>query len=203
MRFLLISIVVCISSVFTPEIAVADKVNSITKKPDANSSSLIERMKAGGHILIMRHANAPGHGDPKNFKIGDCSTQRNLDEKGRKQAHEIAKWLHTNDVSSARVYSSQWCRCLDTAELLELGEVEEMPALNSFYEMPQNRESSLKALRKFITEQPSDGELIVLVTHFVTITSITNKSVSTGQGVLLKLNEGAPFKVVGKFKLPK
>ena len=161
-------------------------------------SAMFERMKAGGHILMIRHALAPGYGDPANFQIGDCATQRNLDGRGREQARAIGKMLRSKGIASARVYSSQWCRCRETAELLELGPVAELPALNSFFEMAQNRESSLKALRKFIAQQPPGGELVVLVTHYVTVSAIAGEGVSSGEGVLLKLNKKAPYEVVGR-----
>ena len=165
---------------------------------DSDQIGMIERMKAGGHILMIRHALAPGSGDPANFRIGDCSTQRNLDDSGRKQAKAIGDWLRSNGIASARVYSSQWCRCLETAELLELGSVAELPALNSFYELTQDRQPNLKALRKFIAKQPSDGVLVILVTHFVTISAIANEGVSSGEGVLLKLNKDAAYENVGR-----
>jgi phosphohistidine phosphatase SixA len=164
----------------------------------SNQSDMIKRMKTGGHILMIRHALAPGTGDPANFRIGDCATQRNLDERGRNQARNIGDWLRTKGIGSARVYSSQWCRCLETARLLEMGSVTELPALNSFYELRQNREPNLTALRKFIAEQPADGDLIILVTHFVTISAIADEAVSSGEGVLLKLNEDAPYEIVGR-----
>ena len=90
---------------------------------DSDQAEMIARMKAGGHILMIRHALAPGTGDPANFRIGDCSTQRNLDDRGRKQARAIGDWLRSKSITSARVYSSQWCRCLETAERLEMGSV--------------------------------------------------------------------------------
>jgi phosphohistidine phosphatase SixA len=159
---------------------------------------VIDRMKAGGHILMIRHALAPGTGDPANFKIGDCTTQRNLDARGRAQADAIGGWLRAKGISSARVYSSQWCRCLETAERLELGPVTELPALNSFYERPQDREPNLTVLRAFIARQPTDGPLIILVTHFVTIAAVAGEGVASGESVLVELNEDAPFAVVGR-----
>jgi phosphohistidine phosphatase SixA len=165
---------------------------------DSDHAEMIETMKSGGHILMIRHALAPGTGDPANFRIGDCSTQRNLDDRGRKQARAIGDWLRSNGITAARVYSSQWCRCLETAELLEMGPVAELSALNSFYELTQDREPNLEALRKFIAEQPSDGVLIILVTHLVTISAIANEGVSSGEGVLLKLNRDAPYEIVGR-----
>jgi phosphohistidine phosphatase SixA len=165
---------------------------------DSDHAEMIDTMKSGGHILMIRHALAPGTGDPANFRIGDCSTQRNLDDRGRKQARAIGDWLRSNGITAARVYSSQWCRCLETAELLEMGPVAELSALNSFYELTQDREPNLEALRKFIAEQPSDGVLIILVTHLVTISAIANEGVSSGEGVLLKLNRDAPYEIVGR-----
>jgi phosphohistidine phosphatase SixA len=165
---------------------------------DPDRAAMFERMKTGGHILMLRHALAPGYGDPANFQIGDCSTQRNLDGRGREQATAIGKMLRSEGITSARVYSSQWCRCYETAELLALGPVSELPALNSFFELTQNREPNLRALREFIAEQPPGGGLLILVTHFVTVSAITGESVSSGEGVLLKLNRNGPFEVVGR-----
>jgi len=170
---------------------------------DSDNAEMIERMKAGGHILMIRHALAPGTGDPANFRIGDCSTQRNLDDRGREQARTIGNWLRSKGLTSARVYSSQWCRCLETAQLLGIGPVAELPALNSFYELTQDREPNLKTLRKFIAQQPADGVLIILVTHLVTISAIANESVSSGEGVLLKLHKDAPDEVVGRLHFGK
>ena len=163
----------------------------------ADQIEITDRLKAGGHILMIRHALAPGNGDPPNFKIGDCSTQRNLNETGRTQARNIGDWLRANGVSSARVYSRQWCRCLETAKLMELGPVQELPALNSFYERIQDREPNLSDLNDFISRQPADGELIVFVTHFVTISAVAGESVSSGEGVLVELDRDAGYKVVG------
>jgi len=164
----------------------------------AESKNLIEQMKAGGHILMVRHAIAPGSGDPENFKIGDCSTQRNLDDRGRSQARAIGEWLRSNGIEKARMFSSQWCRCQETANLINLGPVVQLPALNSFYERPQDREPNLKALRIFLSKQTSQEELLILVTHFVTISEITGEAVSSGEGVVLRLKEKGGFEVAGR-----
>jgi phosphohistidine phosphatase SixA len=165
---------------------------------NADQESLIEQMKSGGHILMIRHAYAPGSGDPANFQIGDCSTQRNLDDRGRMQARAIGEWLREKGIKKARIYSSQWCRCLETAELLKLGDVTELSALNSFYDRPQDRVPNLKALQEFISEQARDGELIIMVTHFVTISAITGEGVSSGEGVVLHLKEGANYDFIDR-----
>ena len=164
----------------------------------ADNNDIIAKLKAGGHILMIRHALAPGSGDPKNFKIGDCSTQRNLNETGRTQARSIGNWLRSKGVVSARVYSSQWCRCLETAKLMNLGSVQEFPALNSFYERIQDREPNIATLKDFISRQPIDGALIVFVTHFVTIGAIAGESVPSGKGVLLELKKDKSYEMVGR-----
>lgn len=169
-----------------------------TVDAQSDQNELVDRLKAGGHILMIRHAMAPGNGDPSNFKIGDCLTQRNLDGSGRAQAENIGKWLRTKGVRSAHVYSSQWCRCLETADLIGLGPVHELSALNSFYEQTQDREPNLRALNDFISRQPAKGKLIIFVTHFVTIAAMTRNSVSSGEGILLELHEDKSYTVVGQ-----
>lgn len=164
----------------------------------AASDNLIEQIKTGGHVLMIRHAYAPGTGDPGNFRIGDCTTQRNLNDQGRAQARNIGQWLRMRGIESARVFSSQWCRCVETAELIGLGPVAELPALNSFFERPQDREPNLSALRAFLFKQPENGALIVLVTHFVTISAIAGEGVSSGEGVALRLTGDGDFDVLGR-----
>ena len=164
----------------------------------AEPDRLVEQIGAGGHVLMIRHANAPGTGDPDHFRIGDCTTQRNLDDRGRAQARRIGQWLRSRGIASARVYASQWCRCLETAALIDLGPVAELPALNSFYERPQDRQPNLAALRSFLAKQPTDGPPILLVTHFVTISAITGKGVASGEGVVMRLTGTGDAAVLGR-----
>ena len=169
----------------------------------AGANRPFEQMKSGGHVLMLRHALAPGNGDPANFTIGDCSTQRNLDDRGRAQARAIGDWLRAGGINKARVFSSQWCRCLDTANLISLGSVTQLPALNSFYDRPQDREPNLEGLRLFLSKQTSHGELIILVTHFVTISAISGKAVSSGEGVVLRLEEDGTYETIGTIDFDK
>ena len=164
----------------------------------ASDQMLVERMQSGGAVLMIRHAEAPGIGDPPGFKLDDCSTQRNLNAQGRTQAAAIGDWLRAHNIERARVYSSQWCRCLDTARLINVGEVRPLPALNNFFTRPQDRESNLAALHAFLAEQPTDGELLVLVTHQVTISALTGQYTPSGHAVLLGLGEGGNYTTIGK-----
>jgi phosphohistidine phosphatase SixA len=157
----------------------------------------IERLDEGGYVIMLRHARAPGTGDPNDFRLGDCTTQRNLDAEGRAQAKALGERLRRAGIASAEVYSSQWCRCLETAALLRLGPVAALPALNSFYQRPDQRQSNLDALRAFLAGLPADGPLVVLVTHQVTIAAITGRAAASGEAVILEADGGAAPPVVG------
>lgn len=146
-----------------------------------------------GRLLMLRHATAPGNGDPPGFQLADCATQRNLDAEGRRQAIALGERLARAGIVRARVYSSQWCRCLETARLLNLGPVEPLPALNSFYPRPDEREPRLATLKEFLASLPTDGPPVVLVTHQFTITAFTAGPTPSGGGSLFQLNgSGAP-----------
>ena len=139
----------------------------------SENKDLWRNIKEPNHFVIMRHALAPGTGDPQNFKIEDCSTQRNLSDEGREQAKAIGKRLREHGIDSIKVYSSQWCRCLETAKLLGIGDVEESPLLNSFFRNFEQRKVQTKKLREWLLEQTLDQPLL-LVTHQVNITALTN-----------------------------
>lgn len=158
----------------------------------ADSLPLSELAKPG-RLLMLRHANAPGTGDPPHFSLEDCTTQRNLDQAGRTQASRLGQRLAQAGVTRAALYSSQWCRCLETARLLGLGPVQPLPALNSFYPRPEDREARLAALRAFLASLPPKGPPVVLVTHQFTITAFTGDATASGGGSLFELNgSGAP-----------
>lgn len=154
----------------------------------AAADSPVESLRAGG-VLLLRHAIAPGFGDPAGFRIDDCSTQRNLSDAGRQQARDIGAWLRARGISRARVYSSQWCRCLETARLLGLGEVSPLPGLNSFFQSPEDRMPNLAAVRDFLAGQMLRNEPLVLVTHQVTVTALTGIYPDSGEGVVATLGE--------------
>ncbi len=158
----------------------------------------LEELARPGRVLMLRHAYAPGIGDPDNFRIGDCASQRNLDSTGREQAAQIGRRLAIAGVTEAAVYSSQWCRCLETAKLLGLGPVTELPALNSFFSLPEKRELSISALRRFLAGLPTSGPPVVLVTHQVTVTGLTGIYSSSGSGVILMLNGTGEPKLIGE-----
>lgn len=139
-----------------------------------------------GNVLFLRHAVAPGFdakGKPDQFKIDDCSTQRNLDTKGREQAIEIGKRLKDEGIQFKRIHSSQWCRCLETAHLLKLGTVIPEPTLNSGFRRIFPKEKTLPALRELLGTFEEDEGLVLMVTHYGTISAITGIVVVSGGAV--------------------
>ena len=153
----------------------------------AGEDELTRMMYSGDHVLLVRHAYAPGTGDPDEFRLGDCSTQRNLSDAGREQARAMGAWLRDRGIHSARLYSSQWCRCVETAELMGLGAVTPLPALNSFYERPQDRTPNLAALKDFLATLRPKEQPLILVTHQVTISALTGDFVASGEGVVVRV----------------
>lgn len=166
----------------------------------ASAADVLAQLAQPGRVLMLRHALAPGVGDPPRFKLGDCTTQRNLDATGRGQAVALGRRLAKAGIPSARVYSSQWCRTLETARLLDKGPVTGLPALNSFFDRTEDRERNIAALRRFLKTLPVDGPPVVLVTHQVTITAITGIYAGSGGGVILQLDGSATPRVIGEFK---
>jgi phosphohistidine phosphatase SixA len=159
----------------------------------AASADAIDLLKQPGHVLLLRHANAPGVGDPPGMMLSDCSTQRNLDDRGRAQARELGQRLREVGITGARIYTSQWCRCRETARLLDIGSVQDLPALNSTFSRPESKASQIQELRAFIDQLPRDGQAVVFVTHQITITALTGYYPDSGEGLILKLNPEGGF----------
>jgi phosphohistidine phosphatase SixA len=165
----------------------------------AEDAALWSALRSGGHVALLRHAMAPGTGDPDAFTLGDCSTQRNLSQEGREQAARIGERFRANGIDAASVFSSQWCRCLDTATLLGLGPVREAPELNSFFERFELREPQTAALREWIGRQDLTAPL-VLVTHQVNITALSDVYPSTGELVILRREGSGELTVLGSIE---
>jgi len=163
---------------------------------NADEAALWKALASSNHFALLRHALAPGTGDPAHFKIGDCTTQRNLSDRGRRQAVEIGKRFRSAGITGAQVYSSQWCRCLETAELLAFGKVHELPVLNSFFQNFAREEEQTRSLRQWLLEQALSTPL-VLVTHQVNITAFTGIFPRSGELVIVKREQNGEFSVAG------
>ena len=145
---------------------------------------VLKNLKNGGNLIFIRHAYAPGGGDPDNFDINDCSTQRNLSEEGREQAKNIGNYFKENLIPIDKVISSEWCRCKETAEIA-FKKFETNNFLNSFFseKFSKNRIKQIKNLKKYINEWDGNKNL-VFVTHYVVISDALNYSPSSGEIVI-------------------
>lgn len=161
--------------------------------------SLWQALRSGEAVVVMRHALAPGGGDPSNFKLDDCTTQRNLSEEGRRQAREIGAAFRRNGITTAQVLASRWCRCLDTARLLDLGAVEPFPLLDSFFANRERGPQQTAELRKFLS-QPHAGLPRVLVTHQVNITALTEVFPRSGEMIVVQLTGNGDVRVMGRLE---
>ncbi|MGB5972030.1 MAG: hypothetical protein WBG38_01860 [Nodosilinea sp.] len=148
------------------------------------------------YVVVLRHAIAPGTGDPASFQLDDCATQRNLSEAGRLQAQQIGAAFRERQVAVTQVLSSQWCRCLDTATLLDIGPVQAYAPLNSFFRDRTTATAQTTELQQYLRSQPSPG-VIVLVTHQVNITALTGAVPRSGQAVVLTLDHSGDLNQVG------
>ena len=153
-------------------------------------SDLASKLKDGSHVLLMRHADAPGYGDPKNYQISECSTQRNLGDQGRKQAKNTGDWLSSQGIEQAKVYSSPWCRCIDTAALLNKGTVKKEMALGSFFDdMSQAKRQTDELVKLIGAERKQNPNMpMIMVTHHVNIQSYMGMVVNSGDMVLVKVD---------------
>ena len=165
-------------------------------KADLNQN-LNEQLKKGGNLIFIRHAYAPGGGDPDNFLISDCSTQRNLSKDGINQSKKIGQFFSDNDIAIDKVLSSEWCRCKDTAKVA-FTKFETKKFLNSFFspQFAKNKNQQIKDLKEYVSNWQSDKNL-VLVTHYVLITELLNYSPSSGEIVISDRN----FKVIDSFEI--
>lgn len=153
-----------------------------------SNDDLIQSLKEGGKIIFIRHAYAPGGGDPDNFDVNDCSTQRNLNNEGISQSKLIGEFFVKNKIQIDQVLSSEWCRCKDTAKYA-FKNFKTFNALNSFFssKFAQNEDKQIKDLKNFIQNWKSEKNL-VLVTHYVVISSMLNMAVGSGEIVITNID---------------
>jgi phosphohistidine phosphatase SixA len=151
----------------------------------ANSNDDLQNLLSEGEKLIfIRHAYAPGSGDPDNFDLSNCATQRNLNQMGIDQAKTINKLFLENHMDSSLVLSSEWCRCRQTAKYA-FKNYKTKSFLNSFFsqKFAQNKTKQIKELKEFIKKWNGKGNLI-FVTHYVVILEVLDLSVSSGEIII-------------------
>ena len=169
---------------------------TIPIKADLNKN-LFNQIEEGGKLIFIRHAYAPGSGDPINFNLNDCSTQRNLNDEGREQSKHIGEFFKNNNVKIDKVLSSEWCRCKETAKIA-FKNFSTNSFLNSFYSSKhsKNKDKQIKMLKNYVKEFKSNKNLI-LVTHYVLISEVLNYAPSSGEIVISDKN----FNMLGSIEI--
>jgi len=165
-------------------------------KADLNKN-LMNQLKEGEKLIFIRHAYAPGSGDPSNFNLNDCSTQRNLSEEGRKQAQKIGDFFQKNEIKIKKVLSSEWCRCKETANIA-FEDYSTKNFLNSFYspKYAKNKTKQIEELNNYVKQFKSSQNL-VFVTHYVLISDVLNYSPSSGEVVVSDKN----YNMIGSIEI--
>ena len=162
---------------------------SLTTSIKAESDTkIINQLAEGGNFIFIRHAYAPGSGDPKNFNLNDCSTQRNLNDSGREQSKNIGNLFYRYNIKIKNVYSSEWCRCKETASIA-FEKFETKKFLNSFYsaQFAKNRKKQIKDFKYFL-EKWNKKDNLIFVTHYVVISEILNYAPSSGEVIIVDKN---------------
>ena len=183
----------------TTGLLIAVLVNSVGL---SHADELWDALKSGNHLVLMRHSLAPGYGDPANFDVKECRTQRNLNEVGRQQSIDIGDLFRSNGIDKAIVLSSQWCRCLATANLLNLGNVSELPFLNSFFENFDREQSQTNKTIQWI-RNASLSIPTILVSHQVNIAALTGHSARSGEIVFVRKSTDGQIEVIGSIQTEK
>ena len=164
--------------------------------PEGASDLAWRALQAGQAIAVFRHAQAPGTGDPPGFRLDNCATQRNLDDVGRSQARRAGAALRARRVPVAAVWSSQWCRAVETARLMDLAAVDVRPEFNSFFDDRANEAGYVQAARRALLAFSGTGNLVV-VTHQAHITGLTGVFPASGEAVVLQ-RQGADTRLIGR-----
>jgi phosphohistidine phosphatase SixA len=165
-------------------------------KADLNKN-LMNQLEDGEKLIFIRHAYAPGSGDPNDFNLNDCSTQRNLSIDGKKQAQYIGDFFIKNKIKIDKVLSSEWCRCKETAKIA-FKDFSTTNFLNSFYspKYANNKNKQVKELISYVKKFKSNKNL-VLVTHYVLISEVFNYAPSSGEIVVSDKN----FNIIGTIEI--
>jgi phosphohistidine phosphatase SixA len=172
-----------------------------TGAPALADDAVWQALRAGGHAVLIRHATAPGTGDPPTFALGDCATQRILSDEGREQARAIGRAFRAAGIAVDEVLTSRWCRASETAALLALGPVEPLEALDSFFTRRERGPAQVAVLEARIGRL--GRRTVVMVTHQVNITALTGIYPGSGEAIVVAPagdagSDGARVRVVGR-----
>lgn len=169
--------------------------------PEAATPEAWEALRQPGAVAVMRHALAPGFGDPPGFTLGDCSTQRDLDRRGRAQSRAVGDAFRAAGVEVDRILTSRWCRCRHTAEETGLGPVEEFAALDSFFADRSTADAQTAAVRRRLAGADPAKKLL-LVTHQVNISALTGRSTRSGEVLVIRVGPDGGVETLGSIAIP-
>lgn len=153
----------------------------------ANTAEALQQLKNGQAMLLMRHSLAPGSGEPRNFELHLCPNQRNLSRSGQQQAEQWSQFLRSHGINRATVYSSQYCRALDTGRFMNMGEVQRLPALNNVRLNPENTRTQTAELRRFIQQQQITEQPLIFISHQVNITDFAGGFLRENEAYIIAL----------------
>ena len=165
----------------------------------ADMAAAWSALRAGKVVALIRHADAPGTGDPAGYKLDDCTTQRNLSERGKAQAAAVGALFRANEVAAAKIISSPWCRCLETARLMDLGSVAVDSSFSNAFVLADQREELKQRGSAVISAWPS-GNLLV-VTHGANITALSGQQLAPAETLVLEPG-GTPLRIIGRIPPP-
>jgi len=155
--------------------------------------------RGGAVVALVRHADAPGAGEPPGWRLGDCATQRNLSAQGRADARALGDRLRAERIPIAKVLSSPWCRCLDTATLMNLGPVQTEPTFSNAFVLSAQRAALAEGARALIGHWRGPGTLLV-VTHGANIQALTGYSPAPGETVVVSAQANGSLRVLGSLR---
>jgi phosphohistidine phosphatase SixA len=188
----IVLLLLCVSSAAVAEDAAAPE----------DTGTLWAALRAGGHVALVRHgATAGGAGDPPGFRLDDCATQRNLTDQGRAEARRLGEQFRSEDVAVGKLISSQWCRCQETAALMDLGPVELSPTFNNAFTL-RDRVGELTAGARAIIAAWTEPGTLVVVTHGANILPLTGVTPEEGGMVIVKPDPGSAAKLRTLGRIP-
>jgi phosphohistidine phosphatase SixA len=156
----------------------------------ADDTAAWAALRGDGHVALIRHASAPGPaGDPADYKLDDCTTQRNLSEQGRTEARALGDRFRTQQVKVGKIVSSQWCRCRQTAELMNIGPIEDAPTFNNAFVLNTRRDELTASARALIGAWRGPGTLVV-VTHGENIQFLLGLRPREGEVIVVTPDQG-------------
>jgi phosphohistidine phosphatase SixA len=165
----------------------------------ADDEALWTLLAGGGQVVLIRHGlTTPGVGDPPGFRLEDCSTQRNLNEEGRRESRRVGEAFRTRSIRVERVLSSPWCRCVETAQLA-FGGAERWEPLSNLFGRPERRAEQVSQMQGLVSE-PRGGGTLVLVSHGSTISALTGINPDTAEMVIVTPQGGGKFAVAGRLR---